>query len=149
MFHCDGLGFKNPWIYGFGYYIPRPMHAHKSVGSRFLPINKPIDREINPYSYSNRVKNLSNFGYPLSSRSRAAAGRGDNAWVGVLEAYHVRHWIGAPNVPSGTVTTQHRGAWSRVIKGAAVRRTTSSFRPSRSRSTLPCLDTKFFCISLL
>jgi len=31
-------------------------HAHKRVGSRSLPINKLIDREIDSYFYPNKVK---------------------------------------------------------------------------------------------
>ena len=57
------MGLKNPWVYGYGYYTPRPTPANP-LGS-FLPRNKPMGREIHPYPYPNRAKpqQVSCFGF--------------------------------------------------------------------------------------
>jgi len=49
----ENAGIKNPWVHGFGYYIPRPMPTNRFG---FLPMNKPTGREVEPYPCPNRVK---------------------------------------------------------------------------------------------
>jgi len=53
-------------------------HAHKLIGSSFLPINKPVDREIDSNSCHNRVKThrVLDFGYMLSSLCVGVGGWG-------------------------------------------------------------------------
>jgi len=56
-----GPGLQNPWVYGFGYYIPRPMPINP-LGLAFYPLTNTWIEKL-----TQTHKNPSGFRYPLPS----------------------------------------------------------------------------------